>query len=473
MGVFWEPTPKQALFLSARAYEVLYGGAAGGGKTDALIVDAAGCNERSPVDDSLIHCIEHPKYRALLLRQQDVDLEQLEDRCREIYEVMCPDVRYTHRRFEFPSGAIITLSQATDLREVRKKYKGSEFQFLGWEELTEHALADAYEYMLSRVRGPAELPKRIRATTNPDGPGNDWVKERFRIPDSGAPVAPFGDTGFHRQFIPARVQDNPHIDPTYEGTLGQMSPQRQRALLLGRWDIVELEGAIYAEQYAIAMEEGRICRVPIETKTPVNTFWDIGQNDAMAIWFHQRVGLEDRFIDYFEARHQPLDFFCNRLQELGYRYDTHYLPHDAKHKRVGRHENESFEELFKEMVHAGEVEVVERVDSLRNGIEITRQVWPGCYFDETRCKLGLKALRNYRYKISPETGVAMQKPLHDWASNGADGFRQFATGWKNRRGFYALTGGDDAKTGYTRQTSEQQRRRDWRRLIHPDNEGLV
>ena len=470
LEVFWEPTEKQTLFLEAPWYEVLYGGAAGGGKTDALIVAAAGANMVSP-DGQTFHCIDHAKYRALLLRQQDVDLDQLEDRCLEIYSRMCPDVRHTRRRFVFPSGARIELSQAPDVNEVRKKYKGSEFQFLGWEELTEHPLPDAYEYMMSRCRGPAAIPKRIRATTNPDGPGNEWVRERFNIPDTGDEVQPFGDPGFKRCFIPAKVSDNPHIDPTYERTLGQMSPQRQRALLKGRWDIIDLAGAIYADQYAIAMEEGRICKLPIETKVPVNTFWDIGQNDAMAIWFHQRVTVEDRFIDYFEASHQPLDFFARVLQEKDYLWGTHYLPHDAEHKKVGEKENLSFREIFERMGFRN-VEVVERVDNLREGIEITRQCWPSCFFDVERCKLGLKALRNYRYKISPETGVAMQKPLHDWASNGADAFRQFAQGFKAKRGYYAKAGHlkGEAPSRYIRKTERERQRRN---LLRPDTSWIT
>lgn len=474
----WSPSAKQAEFLKSSTYELLYGGANGGGKTEALIVDACGMQQRR--NGRVTNAIDHPMYRALLLRRYATDLDQLADRCERMYTMFCPAVKFNRSKhiFTFPSGASITLSHADSVDAIRNKYKGDEYQYLGWEELTEHPVEDGYTYLLTRLRGPPELPKFVRATTNPDGPGNDWVKERWRIPDNGESVAPFkvAADGRLREFIRARVYDNPFIDPTYADTLGAQSENRRRALLEGHWDIIDLAGRIYARQYEKASQQGRITEVPHETRSPVNTFWDIGGSDSTAIWFHQKIGLQNRFIDYVEADHEPLDFYARILREKerehGYNYAMHYIPHDAGWRRQGMYENQTAEELMNEL-GLEPTQLVERVDDVWNGIELTRQAWASCWFDKLRCKQGLKALRMYRYKITAETGVAMRRPLHDWSSHGADAFRQFAQGFAAMKPSFmehALRD-DDEVHGYTRDPKVSRGRRN--KLTNPDDSWVV
>ena len=454
MKPIWQPSAKQAEFLSSTSFEVLFGGAAGGGKTESLIIGALGLHYR--VNGQNVRAIDQPRYWALLVRRYATDLKQLEERCKTLYEELEPAVKHNkaNHTFIFPSGARIELCHGDSEDVVRNKYKGGEFQYIGWEELTEHPIDAPYTYLLTRMRRaggmPEGFPVLVRATTNPDGPGNDWVKERWRIGDAGDSVREFEVRGRTRQFIQARVWDNPHVDPEYENTLRAQSEQRMRALLEGRWDVIDIEGAIYKHQYRRAIAEGRLCTVPVESKVPVNTFWDIGRSDATAIWFHQRVGLEDRFIDYFEANHEALDFYVKVLQERGYIYGEHYLPHDAGWSQLGAFQNQTVEEMLRGL-GLQNTTVVERIPHISHGIEIARLAWPSCWFDKDRCALGLKALKMYRYKMSPETGVAMDRPHHDWFSHGADAFRTFAQGFKGHRmrlkEYFAQEG---PPTGYTR-----------------------
>lgn len=187
-----------------------------------------------------------------------------------------------------------------------------------------------------------------------------------------------------------------------------------------------VEGAIYGEQLTRAKEDGRITSIPIETSVPVNTFWDLGRNDTTAIWFHQRVGLENRFIDYYESRLVGLDHYAKMLKDRGYNYGEHYLPHDVDVAELStnRTRRETLESLGVKPIN-----VVPRIKSINEGIEQTRQAFASCWFDRNRCEEGLKTLQNYQYQFDEKYNVFRQVPLHNWASNGADAFRQFGQGY--------------------------------------------
>lgn len=161
-------SPKQRAFLSLTAGEALYGGAAGGGKSDALIADA-------------LQFIDRPSYAALLMRRRDVDLTRqnaILDRATRWFEgtpARWDDDLYG---FRFPSGATLSFGHLTRLAD-REKWKGPEFQYIGIDELTDWSESD-YRFMFSRLRSlVGGVPTRMRATTNPGGEGHDWVFERF------------------------------------------------------------------------------------------------------------------------------------------------------------------------------------------------------------------------------------------------------------------------------------------------------
>jgi phage terminase large subunit len=187
------------------------------------------------------------------------------------------------------------------------------------------------------------------------------------------------------------------------------------------------DGAIYRKQLLKAKEDGRVCRIPVESGVEVHTFWDLGRNDSTAIWFAQCIGREHRFIDYYENRGEDLDHYARVIKQKDYLYGTHYLPHDAKVTDL------SAKKSRKRILEDGGVRpahIVPRIDAIENGIAITRQAFARCWFDEVRCERGLEALSNYQYTYDEEKDTFRKVPLHNWASNGADAFRQYAQGFK-------------------------------------------
>lgn len=246
--VDWRGTLKQNEFLAASEDEVLYGGAAGGGKTDALVIDAMGLQYEA---------LKYPWYRAIIFRQTYDQLTEVIDRGRMYYDSVdeYDDYKENKHIFQFKSGAKIIMAYATHRKHL-DNHQGKEYQYIGWEELTQWATKEFYDYLLTRCRASTRvsaIPTRVRATCNPGGPGHHWVKQYFNIPNNGAPTV-FTETvdidipgvkpsteSFTRRFIPARLVDNPHLmhDRRYLARLSLLPDRLKKALLEGRWDLIE------------------------------------------------------------------------------------------------------------------------------------------------------------------------------------------------------------------------------------------
>lgn len=185
---------------------------------------------------------------------------------------------------------------------------------------------------------------------------------------------------------------------------------------------VSTEGNYYVNQMTAARKQGRICNIPV-LPMPVDTFWDIGNSDGVAIWFDQPIQFEDRFIDYLEAHGEDLSYYVLELQKKGYVYRNHYLPHDAAHKRLAI-KNKSTVDMLKELGLVNII-VVPVTPDINLGIQQTRSAFPSAYFDQERCKLGIKRLDNYKKKWNATDGRWSSEPSHDINSEGADSFRQW------------------------------------------------
>ena len=188
------------------------------------------------------------------------------------------------------------------------------------------------------------------------------------------------------------------------------------------------DGSIYQKQLKDARSEGRVCWIPVES-VPVNTFWDLGRNDSTAIFFHQQIGKEHRFIDYYEHRLVDLDHYARVLKEKGYLYGCHYLPHDVEVKTLGSN-NRSRREILEDM-GVNPITTVPRISSVEDGIAMVRDVFKRCWFHEENCAEGLDALANYQYQFDDSYQTFRKVPLHNWASNGSDAFRMFAQGFED------------------------------------------
>jgi phage terminase large subunit len=188
-----------------------------------------------------------------------------------------------------------------------------------------------------------------------------------------------------------------------------------------------LEGAVFAKELRQVTAEGRICRVPWDRETPVDTFWDLGRRDMTSIWFAQRVGMQWRVLRYFEGSQEDIHYYLRQLQHFGYTYGICYLPHDARNKLLGA--KRSIEQIVRDS--GQRVQIVQRVNKKVNAINAARIIFPNCWFDEANCAEGLERLRHYRYNVVE--GQLSEEPLHDDNSNGADAFMTLAQAIKSPR----------------------------------------
>jgi len=190
-------------------------------------------------------------------------------------------------------------------------------------------------------------------------------------------------------------------------------------------------GKYYQKYIDDLVREGKVCNVPHENSCSVSTFWDLGFNDSTVIWFIQEVGREIRVIDYYEEHGKGIEHFIDLLREKeveeGYRYNEHVLPHDADHNSLQT--GQSMVDTMQSLGMVG-IRVLEKTSSVAQDIHSVRLVLPKCWFDREKCFKGLKALKAYERKWDPRKKVYADKPLHNWASHAADGFRQFAVDYQ-------------------------------------------
>jgi hypothetical protein len=192
---------------------------------------------------------------------------------------------------------------------------------------------------------------------------------------------------------------------------------------------VSTEGTYYAVQLTAARKRARIGRVPYAEGVPVNTFWDIGSSDGTAIWLHQRVGMENRFFRFIEGWGEGYSFYVSQLQALKCVWGTHYLPHDAGHKRQQGARIAAPVEELEALELGGSWEIVPRVDDINHGIQKTRAAFSQAWFDEEGCKAGIAHLAAYRKQWNERQACWSLQPRHDEHSEAADAFRQFGQGY--------------------------------------------
>lgn len=181
------------------------------------------------------------------------------------------------------------------------------------------------------------------------------------------------------------------------------------------------EGLYYGSQMVLARAERRIGSVPHDAHVSCFTAWDLGYNDATAIWIYQFVGKEIHLIEYIEDFGKPLTHYLEVLSKKTYTYSKHFVPHDASAHELstGLSRVEVARGLGFTFTVANRLPVME-------GIDAARAVFNRCWFDESRCGKGICALENYKKEWNERLGCWDSKPLHNFASHGADAFRMLA-----------------------------------------------
>lgn len=234
--------------------EVLYGGAAGGGKSDALLMGA-------------LQFVDVPGYSAILFRRSYTDLALPDALMPRAQEWLANTDAHWHgqdKTWTFPSGATLTFGYL-EYEKHKLRYQSSAFQYIGLDELTQFTETQ-YTYLFSRLRRleGIEIPLRMRVASNPGGPGHDWVKQRFLVESSP-----------ERVFIPASLEDNPHLDrDEYRKSLRELDPTTRQQLLDGNWDVLP-SGYMFRREWFPIIEPHEAEQLYKEGGWRWVRFWDL------------------------------------------------------------------------------------------------------------------------------------------------------------------------------------------------------
>ena len=271
------PTARQVLFLLLNDREAMYGGAAGGGKSDALLMAA-------------LQYVDHTEYSAILFRRTYSDLvlpDALMDRAARW--LSRSDARWLNqsKTWVFPSGARLTFGYL-DHENQKYRYQGSSYNFIGFDELTQFSESQ-YTYLMSRLRRGSDslIPTRIRCASNPGGLGHDWVKARFI-------------TAASRPFVPAYLADNPHLDQEdYEASLRELDPITRRQLLDGDWDASQ-QGTLFERHWFQVVDtfpsDAQFCR-----------YWDLAATPERAGRADQPAWTAGVLVGMYRGTHFVID----------------------------------------------------------------------------------------------------------------------------------------------------------------------
>ena len=191
-------------------------------------------------------------------------------------------------------------------------------------------------------------------------------------------------------------------------------------------------GAIYGTEMRRLTDAGRIGKVECDPMFPVHTAWDLGFNDATAIWWYQVIHGEIRILDYHEAHGQPIVYYANQIKERPYEYGIHWLPHDARAKTLASGGKSIIEQLIDKLPQkSGNLFKIVPNLSLQDGIQAARMALARTWFDGMKCQEGIECLRQYQREFDEDKKVFRDKPRHDWTSHGADAFRMLSIAWKD------------------------------------------
>lgn len=243
-------TRKQKRFIDAKEEEVLFGGAAGGGKSYGQMVDA------------LLFALRYPGSKQLILRRTYAELEKSLIRCAlSLYPREIFTLNASSHTGKFKNGSCIDFGYCAGENDVYQ-YQSAEYDIIRFDELT-HFTETQYLYLISRVRGANPFPKQIKSSTNPGGIGHSWVKARF-VDAAPAGQRFVGEGGMRRIFIPSLVDDNSFLmrsDPDYKKRLLNLPKRERRALLDGDWNIFDGQ---YFSEFSVSKHVTEPFEVPRE-----------------------------------------------------------------------------------------------------------------------------------------------------------------------------------------------------------------
>lgn len=344
----YKPQPRQVIYHKAKADEILYGGAAGGGKSEATIIDA------------LKYGMKYEGSRQIIFRRTFPDLQRsIISRTLQVYPKEIAKYNSSKHEWTLINGSVIELAY-WDNDSNYMNYQGAEYDVIRWEELTQFE-EKWYLYMLSRLRGSRPYPRSVKSTTNPGGTGHSWVKKRFidvgppeqvhEIPvtdDNGNPIMhPLtGEPVINKViFIPANIHDNQALiqnDPGYLIRLMSLSDQERKQLLDGDWDTFsgqffnEFSRAIHViEPFAIPSDWRRFRMLDEGYNDPFVCLW--GALDRDGNLFIYREFVKSKLLSHEQAQ---------KTKELTGNEKIEYSVGDTSFWNKGKTTGESPSEVF-------------------------------------------------------------------------------------------------------------------------------
>jgi hypothetical protein len=190
-------------------------------------------------------------------------------------------------------------------------------------------------------------------------------------------------------------------------------------------------GAYYGKELKILEESGRIAKVAYDRSLPVFTAWDLGYHDDTAIFFYQVTHSEIHVIDYYSGSGLAIEDYAQAVTSKGYKYERHYLPHDARAKTLASGGKSVIEQLAN---HLGisKLAIVPSL-SVQDGIQAARVMMPRVWFDKDNCESAVELLKQYQREWDEDKKAFRDKPRHDNTSHCADAFRMMAVAWRENK----------------------------------------
>lgn len=264
-----------------------------------------------------------------------------------------------------------------------------------------------------------------------------WKHPDYALDAPGLPIPAETEKYFRDLKAERGIECTPQQIAWYVAKSGQIGPDDMLREYPSHTDEAfqsAIIGAYFKREMLRARQQGRIGKVPFDPSKPVNTFWDIGMNDANAIWFHQTDGKAHHFIDYYENSGEGLPHYVTALNDrsarYGYTYGQHLGPHDLENR-----EWTSDAKPRREVAAALGIKftVIPRIEHKPDSIEAARTMLNLSWFDEEKCSQGIRCLDNYRKEWNDRLQTYHNRPLHDWSSNGSDAYQTGAMGFKPKK----------------------------------------
>lgn len=399
------PDKLQCLFRPSR-YKTLYGGR-GGGKSQniarALLIQGASQKHKILCAREIQRSIQDSVHALLAEQIAEIGLA-------DFYQIQQKTILGRNGTEFLFAGLRSNIASVKSIPNITR----------AWIEEAQSASATNIKTLARTVRAPNS---EIWLSFNPDLEDDPVYQEFVADPPSDSIIVKvnFDDNPFFPDVLRKDMEDDKRKNfAEYEHVwLGK--PKQA------------VEGAIFAEELRTASEEQRLTKIPIQAGVPVQTFWDLGQSDNTAIWFVQLIGMEFRVVDYYQASGHKLPHYIEKLQERGYLYDEHCLPHDADHEQLAAKSTirQQLQDALRDNPALGKtVRIVPRIAKKALGIDAARSIFAQCVFDKEKTSDGLQCLRHYAYAKDLETGRVSKEPKHDMWSHGADAFLCFAQHYK-------------------------------------------